>query len=247
MPSVLLTAAIFAVQFAFMAIMVPLGIAASYVAPKRLFLALVRIWARGLFVLMGKRLPIIGRERIPKNRFMIITNHASLYDIPAIMAVFPGVAWLGRDYLLRIPLFSRMLKRMNYIGVQRDPSKSGRRILRDAVNSAGKFTIALFPEGTRSLDGSLGRFKRGFVHIMRAAELDVLPVALVGMFDLKPKNRFSIRPQTPIRVVIGELLSFADLEPLSNEEILAIVEQGLRRTLEEGYKTSTSLQKAAAA
>ena len=216
----ILTLVIYAGLYGFTAVMVPIGIAASYAAPRPLFSFIVKCWARGIFVLMGKRLYITGQQRVPRRGFLIVTNHASLFDIPAIMAVFPDVAWLGREYLLQVPLFGHLLKRMNYVGIGKDTTASVRKILRQAVVGTTRFNMAVFPEGTRTLDGSLGKFKRGFVHILRAAELDLLPVRLNGMLELKPKNRFTIYPWVRLEVQIEHPLPFEELKSMKNEEIL---------------------------
>ena len=232
--STVLTVFFYGLMYAFTVLCLPLGILASYIAPRPLFSALVQFWARSIFTLMGKRLHVEGRERIPASRgFLIVTNHTSLFDIPAITAIFPEIAWLGREYLIRIPLFGHLLRRMHYIVVDDDPAKSVRKILRQAIAGTQRYTIALFPEGTRTLDGQLQEFKRGFVHIMRAAELDVLPVTLNGLFELKPKTRFTINPFVRLRVVINKPLTFSELQNLPNEEIVnrvkSILQAGLNK------------------
>lgn len=232
LPIALSTIFFYALMYAFTAVCVPLGILASYIAPRSLFSAGVQFWAHTIFALMGKRLHVQGREWIPASKgYLIVTNHASLFDIPAIMAIFPEIAWLGREYLIRIPLFGHMLRRMNYIVVDDDPAKSVRKILQQAIAGAQSFTIALFPEGTRTMDGQLSEFKRGFIHIMRAAELDVLPVTLNGMFELKPKTRFSIDPFVRLRIVINKPLAYSELQNLPNEEILNRVKSILEADL----------------
>jgi 1-acyl-sn-glycerol-3-phosphate acyltransferase len=234
LPIALSTIFFYALMYAFTLLCVPLGILVSYIAPRSVLSACVQFWARTIFTLMGKRLHVQGREWIPASRgYLIVTNHTSLFDIPAIMAIFPQVAWLGREYLIRIPLFGHMLRRMNYIVVDDDPSKSVRKILRQAIAGAQSFTIALFPEGTRTLDGQLQEFKRGFVHIMRAAELDVLPVTLNGLFELKPKNRFRINPFVRLQVIIHKPLSFSELQNVPNEEIVNRVKSILQNGLKE--------------
>lgn len=232
MPKTALTIFIYTLQFAFTAVAVPIGIAASYLLPQRPFLRIVQLWAQGLFLLMGKRIERTGVPPRERNGLLILVNHSSLYDIPAVMTIWPGVAWLGRDYLLRIPLFGRMLKRLNYIGVERDPTQSARRILNQALAGAAKFNIAVFPEGTRTLSGRLGEFKRGFVHIMRSGKLDVLPVTLTGFYQLKPKNRSTIDIRAPLRMIVGKPISYEELEWLSTQDILnrmrEIIEMQLR-------------------
>jgi 1-acyl-sn-glycerol-3-phosphate acyltransferase len=194
---------------------------ASYGAPRAVLFWLMKIWAHGIFLILGTRLRIRGRENIPhKKRFMILTNHASLFDIPAIMTLFPNVSWLGREYLLRIPIWGHLLKRTNYVSVGKNPAMNVRLIIQKAILNSENFLVALFPEGTRTVTGELGEFKRGFIHIMNGGDLDILPIVMNGLFELKPKNRFSIKPLQKIDIFICKPLQRTSLLNLPNEEIM---------------------------
>ena len=73
-------------------------------------------WAKSVFPLMGKRLHIEGKQHIRKGeRYILLANHASMFDIIAIMAFYPDVSWFGHERLLRIPLFKQMLLMTDYI------------------------------------------------------------------------------------------------------------------------------------
>lgn len=151
---------------------------------------------------------------------MVLTNHASLFDIPALMVVFPNVAWLGREYLIRIPVFGHVLKRTNYIAVSNNPAMTVRLIIQRAITSSQKLRIALFPEGTRTKTGELQEFKRGFIHIMNGGDLDILPVVMTGLFDIKPKTRFYIKPCQKVTITICKPIKRSSLINLSNAEII---------------------------
>jgi 1-acyl-sn-glycerol-3-phosphate acyltransferase len=80
--------------------------------------------------------------------------------------------------------------------------------------------VAIFPEGTRTLNGQIQDFKRGFILILKGTGLDVLPITLNGTFKLKPKPRFFINPFTRIEMIIHQPITNADLVAKSNDEIL---------------------------
>ena len=81
----------------------------------------MRFWARTIFLMLGKRLRVKGIENIEKGKnYILLANHASLFDIMAILSFYPGVSWFGREYLLKVPLFGRVLKLTHYV-----PMKSG--------------------------------------------------------------------------------------------------------------------------
>ena len=80
--------------------------------------------------------------------------------------------------------------------------------------------MAIFPEGTRTLDGKLNSFYRGFIHLLRATEHDILPVTLNGFYKLKPKNRFSIHFGSRLQVVIHPPLNGREMALQTDKEIM---------------------------
>lgn len=84
-------------------------------------------------------------------------------------------------------------------------------------------TVAIFPEGTRTLDGKLNSFYRGFIHLLRATGNDILPVTLNGFYKLKPKNRFSIHFGASLNVVIHLPLQGREMSLLTDSAIITRV------------------------
>jgi 1-acyl-sn-glycerol-3-phosphate acyltransferase len=173
---------------------------------------------------MGKRIHITGKDHIQKGeRYILLANHASMFDIMAIMAFYPDVSWFGHERLLRIPLFKRMLLMTDYIPLQIKNIKNTREMLVNLEEMAKHRTVAIFPEGTRTLDGKLNSFYRGFIHLLRATGNDILPVTLNGFYKLKPKNRFSIHFGASLNVVIHLPLEGKKLILLSDKAIITKV------------------------
>lgn len=91
----------------------------------------------------------------------------------------------------------------------------------ELLREKGKLrSIAIFPEGTRTLDGKLNAFYRGFIHLLRATENDILPVTLNGFYKLKPKNRFSIDFGSKLEAVIHSPLNGKEMALKTDKEIL---------------------------
>ena len=87
-------------------------------------------WAKSVFPLMGKRLHIEGQQHIRKGeRYILLANHASMFDIIAIMAFYPNVSWFGHERSLRIPLFKQMLLMTDYIPMRMNTVTNTRRML----------------------------------------------------------------------------------------------------------------------
>ena len=170
---------------------------------------------------MGKKVRITGKENINKEgRYILLANHASMFDIIAIMAFYPEVSWFGHERLLRIPLLKQMLLMTDYIPMTISNIKNTRTMLESLEKMAKTRTVAIFPEGTRTLDGKLNSFYRGFIHLLRVTEHDILPVTLNGFYKLKPKNRFSIHFGSQLAVIIHPPMEGKILAMQSDQEIM---------------------------
>jgi 1-acyl-sn-glycerol-3-phosphate acyltransferase len=150
---VIYTLCVYALQYSFTAIIVLIGICVSYLKLKLINRFCNLIWARGLFFLMGKKVHIEGKENHDRiKNYILVANHASIYDIPAIMSIVPGVSWIGREYLIRIPGFGRLLKMNDYIPIEpKKPGRSWQSIKQAIANAKDGITVAIFPEGTRTV------------------------------------------------------------------------------------------------
>ena len=227
------SALVYTLQIPYTFLCVILFLVVSLTKSKALIRFVLFIWGHGLFFLMGKRLHVYGKENIKKNsKYLILANHSSRYDIPAIMAVFTHVSWLGREHLARIPIFGHALRVLGYIPVNRNSAQGARRIISSSIKHADNIAVAIFPEGTRTLDGKIHEFKRGFIMVTNAVEIDVVPVTLNGMFKLKPKPGFIINPFVKLEVIIHEPLHNGTLRNMSNEEIL----HSVKAKIESAYQ-----------
>lgn len=215
---------VFALLYLFTAIIVLLLILLSFLGLKAIVKYGIYFWANTAFLLMGKRLRIAGHENLDKNKqYVLVANHSSLFDIMAIMAFYPGVSWFGHIRLTKIPVFRKLLKIINYIPVQKGSISNTKNIIDQMLEKSKGITIAIFPEGTRTTNGQLNDFYRGFVHVLRNTEIELLPITLNGFFHLKPKNRFFINFGTKINVVIHKPIEYQTLADKKDKEIISTV------------------------
>lgn len=216
-----ITVPLFTVLYTYTAVVVFLILIQASLRWKRGIRHVMGFWARSVFPIMGKRLHVEGRHHIRNGeRYILLANHSSMFDIIAIMAVYPDVSWFGHERLLRIPLFKQMLLMTDYIPMKISTIKNTRLMLEGLEDKARHKTVAIFPEGTRSLDGKLSSFYRGFIHLLRATGNDILPVTLNGFYQLKPKNRFHIHFGSKLGVVIHPPIRGAELLQVPDREII---------------------------
>jgi len=225
----------YVLAFPLTAVGVLLGCAAALVGWRGFIRVGIKVWARIIFFLVGRRLIIRGRENIaPGRAYVVVANHASMYDIPALMAAVPGVALMGRDYLTRIPLLGRFLRVVHYVPINTGSARSARTALDRAAREIRAGTsVGIFPEGTRTVTGRVQSLKRGFVTVLRESGGDLLPVSIRGTYALKPKGKIFMDPRERIGVTIGTPLAFGGLSGLKDSQIMEKVKSTLERLQEE--------------
>jgi 1-acyl-sn-glycerol-3-phosphate acyltransferase len=221
----------FAVLYVQTATIVIISLPLAYLHYKKMVKLLIHIWAKSVFWVLGKRLRIYGIENYSNNkRYIIIANHASLFDIMAIMSFCPDVAWFGHERLMKVPIFNQILKMIDYVPTKEPNIKNTKLMLDDMVQKVKNHTIAIFPEGTRTLTGDMNNFYRGFVYILKASDADILPVTLNGFYSLKPKNRFHINFSAKVSVFINKPIDSIELKVKTDYEIITemkkIIESG---------------------
>ena len=136
--------------------------------------------ARMALWLAGTRLEIHGLDQIPSDRPVVfMANHQSNFDPPALLAVLPPVLVLVKKEFFRVPILGRAMVACGFILVDRRNREQALEAVEKGVQAlkAGK-SFLVYPEGTRSPDGRLQRFKKGvFVMAIRAGA-PIVPISV---------------------------------------------------------------------
>jgi 1-acyl-sn-glycerol-3-phosphate acyltransferase len=186
---------------------------------------LFRNWAKSVFLIIGKNFRVYGKENIKKGeKYILVANHGSLFDIVAITSFYPDdLSWFGHERLLKVPVFKKILIMTDYIPFKKNSVRNTREMLELLAQKSKIQTVAIFPEGTRTLDGKINDFYKGFIHLFRTTEIGILPVTLNGFYKLKPKNRFYINFDSKLNVVIHKPIIKEELKDKSDIEIMDTV------------------------
>lgn len=220
----LLSIPVFGILYIYTAIGVVIVMFLSWMNAKKPVQFIIKVWAKSVFLIMFKHLRVLGRENINKNeRYILLANHASLFDIVAIESFYPQVSWFGHERLLKVPIFGKFLKMIDYVPFKEPTITNTRHMLEQLMEKANNRTVALFPEGTRTTSGKINPFYRGFIYLFRTRNISVLPVTLNGFYDFKPKTRFYINFKTKLEVVIHKPIPKEVLINKSDKEIIDTV------------------------
>jgi 1-acyl-sn-glycerol-3-phosphate acyltransferase len=158
--------------------------------------ALSRFWSRLLLRLFRVEAEAEGLALRPAGPAVYAANHSSSLDIPLVLARLPvAVKIIHKKSLSRVPFFGWSIALAGHIPIDRSNPFRARRSLDAAARRVrGGTSVLVFPQGTRSRDGSVGHFKRGSFSLAIAAGVPVVPVSLVGVKALVPHGLFSLRP-----------------------------------------------------
>jgi 1-acyl-sn-glycerol-3-phosphate acyltransferase len=142
------------------------------------------------------RVQVRAEAEAPPGAVVYAANHASVLDIPVLFAHLPGsFRIVHKRSLYLLPLIGLYLYCCGHIGIDRSKAFRARKSLeRAARRIAGGTSVALFPEGTRSTDGSVRPFKKGSFVLAIESGVPVVPVSLGGVKTVAPSGLFSLRP-----------------------------------------------------
>lgn len=149
-----------------------------------------RAWARTLLAVSGVRVHVEGLNRIdPSASYVFVSNHASYMDTPVALAHIPAqFRFLAKRGLFRIPFLGTHLSRAGHIPVPREDPRAAVKTLQAAADALQhkKISMLIFPEGGRSHDGILQRFKEGGAYIAIRAGVPVVPLVMIGTHEILP-------------------------------------------------------------
>jgi 1-acyl-sn-glycerol-3-phosphate acyltransferase len=200
-----------------------------------------RAWSWLILKTTGVRVQVVGLERVVRNQaYVFVSNHQSIYDIPVIFASLPfQLRIIAKESLGRFPFLGWHLRRAGHLLVDRtNPDRAGILSQWRALVS-DRLSLIVFPEGTRSQDGKVGRFRAGSFMLALEAGLTVVPLAVSGGRHVMKKGRLMTCPGD-VTLVVHEPISaprvgtptVADARALA-ERVLTIVRASVDR-LEAG-------------
>ena len=175
--------------------------------------AIARAWARTLLLLSLSPVKLIGRERLPLNRTAVYTsNHLSYFDTPVLFAKLPfQFRILAKQSLWKIPFIGWYLHRSGQVPIETNSTRSAiAGLLRGVKTLQAGLPIFVFPEGGRAAEGIMTPFQSGAAFMAIKAQVSLVPLALVGTYELLPIHVYHLTPR-PLKLVVGEPISTSGL------------------------------------
>ncbi|MFQ5645844.1 MAG: lysophospholipid acyltransferase family protein [bacterium] len=157
-----------------------------------------RLWGKTMIILTGVKVKLEGKENLPQEPCILVSNHQGAFDINILLANLPiFFSWIAKKELFKIPCFGQAMKAAHYIDINREDSRQAMKSLKKAALRIKEgCSLIVFPEGTRSKDGKLGEFKRGNLLLASMTKAPIVPVSINGSYSLMRKGSWKIYPGT---------------------------------------------------
>jgi 1-acyl-sn-glycerol-3-phosphate acyltransferase len=174
-------------------------------------------WSKSLVQRAQVDLEVRGLENVPLDRaYIVMSNHQSHFDIPILYRVWPGrLRMVAKIELFKVPIWGRAMRAAGFVPVDRSGSRSQSQA---ALDQAGRAiqegtSIWIAPEGTRSMDGQLGKFKKGGFRLASATNTSIVPIALDGSMNIVPKKTKVVRLGARVLVTVGAPIPVTNRDP----------------------------------
>lgn len=201
----------------------------------RIFEFLSRNWSKIILFISGVKVKIIGIENINKNQsYIVVSNHQSLFDIPVVIANLPlSIRMIAKKGLFMIPIFGWAIYIAGHISIERGNGKKAKRSLEKALEKIRKrrFSIVVYPEGTRSPDGEVKEFGKGAFRLAFDSKLPILPVSIKGSRMILPKGSLKIN-KGEIKIIIGKPIITENIEKRELNILKDKVRNGIIKNME---------------
>jgi 1-acyl-sn-glycerol-3-phosphate acyltransferase len=178
-----------------------------------------RTWSRLILMTTGVRVEVTGLDRLaPGRTYVFVSNHQSIYDIPILFWSLPyQLRIIAKESLGNFPFLGWHLRRTGHMLVDRRRPDRTRIFGWASRHVSDGLSLIIFPEGTRSHDGRVARFKGGSFFLARQEGLPIVPLSIVGSRHVMLKGRLATYPGA-VRLVVHDPIDTRELAGLDAKD-----------------------------
>jgi 1-acyl-sn-glycerol-3-phosphate acyltransferase len=189
---------------------------------------------RYLFKVLHISVRVEGAENIKSDvTYLFMSNHVSIFDMPVLGGFIPGfVRGLEAERQFRWPLYGTVTRCLGNIPINRENVFRAMKGIKAAEKwIKGRRSLLILPEGHRTLDGRLRPFKRLPFYLAKRVGVDIAPIGLSGLFGLKSKGSWIIRP-APLKIKFGPIIPASLVRRLSDAELRDLTHERIKELIE---------------
>jgi 1-acyl-sn-glycerol-3-phosphate acyltransferase len=197
---------------------------------------IARIWAKLILIVSGIEVNVKGLSNInPSQSYIYMCNHQSNFDIPVLLGCLPvQFRWLAKTELFKIPIFGRAMRGAGYVEIDRFNRESAIESIEEAARKMKNgVSVMIFPEGTRSRDGSLRPFKKGGFIMALDSGAPIVPIVIRGTWPIMSKTSLRINPGG-VTMDIGEPIETTGYTRETRDDLIECVRNVICEGFEKG-------------
>jgi 1-acyl-sn-glycerol-3-phosphate acyltransferase len=197
---------------------------------QRLSFYILKFWTNTTLFLLGVKVIVYGKENIVTGTGKVyVSNHASYLDIFVLLAKTPdNIRMIYRKEINKVIFISWAMRACKFVPIDRDNARRAMGALDKAANNIKKgLSYIIFPEGTRSIDGSIAEFKRGMFLLIEKSGAEIIPVTMTHTNELLPRDSYRIKPGQ-VNLIFGKPVQYRR-EKAFAEELRQIVISNIKK------------------
>lgn len=194
-----------------------------------------RIWAQSILMVSRVHVSVQGLSNIePDKSYIYMANHQSNFDIPVLLGYLPvQFRWLAKAELFKIPVFGRAMLGAGYVKIDRFDQESAFESIKEAGRKMkGGVSVMIFPEGTRSKDGSIRPFKKGGFVMAVDSGVPIVPVVIRGTWSIMAKSSLQIN-HGQVEMALAKPIDTTGYSRETKEELMERVRTAICRGFEK--------------
>lgn len=167
---------------------------------------LIMNWAKSLVKVTGSKVTVIGEEKIPTDvPVVFVSNHQSNFDIPLLLGyINKPKGFIAKAETEKMPIVGGWMRYIRCVFMDRSNPRAAVKAIRKGVDIVKSgYSLVIFPEGTRSLDGKLSEFKPGSFKLAMKAGAMIVPVTISGSYDIMKKGSMKIKA-ADVKITISD-------------------------------------------
>ena len=201
---------------------------------------LAKAWTGSMLLAAGAKLEVEGLEKIDRSKsYIVVGNHQSHFDVFAIFFKLPLTArFMAKKELYKIPIFGWALTATGTVRIDRSNREKSIASMNDALTRIRKgVTVVVFPEGTRSEDGTIKKFKKGGFVLALKGGIPIVPVSISGSRFILGKNKANVK-SGKIKMVFGNPIDTTSYSYQDRDKLSQTVREFIVNNYDEHYNES---------
>ncbi|MBU3195227.1 lysophospholipid acyltransferase family protein [Clostridium algidicarnis] len=168
-------------------------------------------WSIKTIKIIGMEIEVIGKDNIPKEACLFVSNHQSYFDVPALIyAIDNPIGFVAKKELEKIPVYKSWMLDIKSVFIDRNNAREAIKTINEGVQYLKEgYSMGIFPEGTRSKSKYMGEFKKGSLKLATKSKVPIVPISINGTYKAFEETGWLKRAS--VKIIIDKPIYTKDL------------------------------------